>query len=124
VEVGCELTFGKPKTKRSRPHRATAAPCFIRTGGASSLVHDPAPEAVVFTGLKGPLLRRAGFTNIPEPLYELLTFHTPTFPLAGPMPDHEEIAGKVDGSISPLTSTFEEWPLRDLNPCYRLERAD
>jgi hypothetical protein len=56
--------------------------------------------------------------DIPERLDQLLTV-----PSAGPMRDRNRSDDKADASIPALTSTFEQWPQRDLNPCYRLERA-
>jgi integrase len=182
VEVGGDLTFGQPKTKRSR--RTIPLPRRVVSELEAHLhkFTDPAPGAVVFTGPKGALLRRAGFArswwkpatqsvglnglkfhelrhtfvalwiaaganpkevsiraghssvaftldryghlyedredDVPDRLDQLLTF-----PSAGPMRDQKEGNGKVNPAIPHLTSTFGEWPQRDLNPCYRLERA-
>jgi hypothetical protein len=56
--------------------------------------------------------------EIPERLDQLLTTSS-----AGLTRAQSKEPQSRDDETENLTSTFEEWPQRDLNPCYRLERA-
>jgi integrase len=64
MEANGQLMFGPPKTKRSR--RTVPLPRRIAGELEQHLHHCvlAAPEALVFTGPKGALLRRAGFHRV------------------------------------------------------------
>lgn len=63
-DVNGQLTFGEPKTKRSR--RTVPLPRSIMRELESHLGQYPGPEAdaLVFTGHKGAALRRSGFRRL------------------------------------------------------------
>jgi integrase len=64
MEANGQLMFGPPKTKRSR--RTVPLPRRIAGELEHHLHHYvlAAPDALVFTGPKGALLRRAGFHRV------------------------------------------------------------
>lgn len=63
-DVNGELTFGEPKTKRSR--RTVPLPRSIVREHEAHLARYPGPgaDALVFTGHKGAPLRRSGFRRL------------------------------------------------------------
>ena len=57
--------------------------------------------------------------EIPDRLDQLLASSS-----AGLTRAQSEELQSVEDETVPSASTFEEWPQRDLNPCYRLESSD